>query len=84
MIKDYKTFFEGLTEFKTEDDIPDDIKELIEMENQFVVISSALNDLNTRLNQLSSVVVTNQTLQPITYSADDIQAMNLDDEDEKM
>ena len=23
MIKDYKTFFEGLTEFKTEDDIPD-------------------------------------------------------------
>ena len=41
MIKDYKTFFEGLTEFKTEDDIPD-LPKLPEDEYREVVIPNLI------------------------------------------
>ena len=41
MIKDYKTFFEGLTEFKTEDDIPD-LPKLPEDEYKEIVIPNLI------------------------------------------
>lgn len=41
MIKDYKTFFEGLTEFKTEEDIPD-LPKLPEDEYKKVVIPNLI------------------------------------------
>lgn len=41
MIKDYKTFFEGLTEFKTENDIPD-LPKLPEDEYKEIVIPNLI------------------------------------------